>query len=161
MNKEVVEALCKQLNQELQNAYLYLGMAAFFDSISLGGFAHFFKVQAKEELEHAMKIYEYLVSRGQRVELYDVPLAKKDWNHPFEAVKAFYEAEVANTQRIWALVDLARKHNDKATEVFLHWFVNEQLEEEKLAMDLLAKVEMVKDNVVGLITLDRQLAERK
>lgn len=161
MNREIVEMLCRQLNQELQNAYFYLGISAYFDSVSLEGFAHFFKVQAKEELEHAMRIYEYLVSRGQKVELYDVPIIKKEWSSPLEAVKAFYEAEVTNTQRIWALVDLARKYNDKATEAFLQWFVTEQVEEEKVAMELLAKVEMIKDNVAGLLALDRHLAERK
>lgn len=136
-------------------------MAAYFDSISLSGFAHYFKMQAKEELEHALKIYEHVIDRGQKVELYDVILEKKNWNSVLEAIKDFYEAEVSNTQRIWRLVDLARSVGDKATETFLQWFINEQVEEEKQAMELLAKAEMIGNNIAGLLMLDRMLAERK
>lgn len=161
MNIELLNALNKQLNQELSNAYLYLSMAAYFDSLSLSGFSHYFKLQAEEELKHALKIYDYIVDRGERVELFDVHVPKKNWSSILEAIKDFYEAEKTNTQRIWGLLDLARTHGDKATEAFLQWFVNEQVEEEKQAMDLLSKIELIKDNVVGLITLDRILAERK
>jgi ferritin len=136
-------------------------MVAYFDGLSLGGFAHYFKVQAREEVEHALRIYQFIVDRGQRVELDDVVLEKKNWSSVLEAVRDFYEAEKSNTQRIWNLVDLARRTGDKAAEAFLQWFVNEQVEEEKSAMDLLAKVEMLKDNVVGILNLDRILAERK
>lgn len=161
MEREVIDALNKQLNQELRNAYLYLAMTAYFENLPLGGFAHYFKVQAREELEHAMKIFDYIVARGDRVELQDVPVPKKSWSSVLEAVRDFYEAERENTQRIWNLVEVARKHGDKATELFLNWFVNEQVEEEKQALDLLSKVEMVKDNVAALLALDRILAERK
>lgn len=161
LNKELLDALNKQLNQELQNAYLYLAIASYFDSVGLRGFAHYFKIQAKEEIEHAMKIYNYINSRGQRVELFDIPLAKKGWNSIVDVVREFYEAEKNNTERIWSLVDLARKHGDKATETFLQWFINEQVEEEEQAMDLLSKVELLKDSPVGILTLDRFLSERK
>lgn len=161
MNQEVLEALNKQLNQELANAYFYLAVAAYFDYNSLKGFANYFKVQAREEVEHAMKIYEYISARGARVDLRDVALPKKDWSSPLDAVRDFYEAERANTQRIWELVDLARKHGDKATEALLQWFVNEQVEEEEQALDLLSKVEMIKGDVGALLALDRVLAERK
>ncbi|MCC5990581.1 MAG: ferritin [Thermosphaera sp.] len=161
MNEEVLKALNKQLNQELQNAYLYLSMAAFFDEKSLTGFSHYFKVQAKEELEHAMKFYEHIIDRGGVVELYDVPAPSKKWKSILEAVQEFYDAEVRNTGRIWELVNIARKHEDKATEVFLQWFINEQVEEEKNASELLAKVKMVGDNIAGILALDRMLAERK
>ncbi|MEM4224676.1 MAG: ferritin, partial [Desulfurococcaceae archaeon] len=138
-----------------------LAMAAYFDGLSLEGFAHYFKVQAREEVEHALRIYQFIVDRGQRVEIDDVVLEKKNWSSVLEAVRDFYEAEKSNTQRIWNLVDLARRTGDKAAEAFLQWFVNEQVEEEKSAMDLLAKVEMLKDNVIGILNLDRILAERK
>jgi ferritin len=161
MNEEILKALNKQLNQELQNAYLYLSMAAFFDERSLTGFSHYFKVQAKEELGHAMKFYEYIVDRGGAVELYDVPAPSKKWSSIMDAIREFYDAEVSNTKRIWELVNIARKHEDKATEAFLQWFINEQVEEEKNASELLAKVKLIGDNVAAILTLDRVLAERK
>jgi ferritin len=161
MSEEVVEALNKQLNQELRNAYLYFAMAAYFKSLALNGFAHFFMVQAKEEVEHALKIYEYITRRGWSVKLYEVVPEKTAWTSVEEAVKDFYEAEKRNTQRIWGLVELARKHGDKATEAFLQWFVNEQIEEEEQATDLRTKVELVKGNIAALLALDNILAQRK
>jgi ferritin len=161
MSEEIIEALNKQLNQELRNAYLYFAMAAYFQGLALSGFAHYFMVQAKEEVEHALKLYEYLTKRGWRVELYEVTPEKKNWSSIEEAVRDFYEAEKSNTQRIWRLVELAQKQGDKATEAFLQWFVNEQVEEEEQAMDLRTKVELVKGNIAALLALDRVLAERK
>lgn len=161
MHQEVLEALNKQLNQELRNAYLYFAMVAFFDRIALNGFANYFRVQSREELQHALKIYEYINARGGRVDLQEITLMKKDWNSVLEAIKDFYEAEKTNTERIWSLVDIAKKHGDKASEAFLQWFVNEQVEEEKQALELLNKLEIIKDDVAALLTLDRVLAERK
>jgi ferritin len=151
----------RQLNQELRNAYLYLSMAAYFDSLSLGGFANFFKVQAREELGHAMKFYNFLVDRGWSVELGDIPRPRGSWGSILEAAEDFLKAEQENTQRIWTMVDLARQSGDKAAENFLQWFVSEQVEEEKTASELLAKVKLVEDNPAGILALDRQLAERK
>jgi ferritin len=161
IDRELLEALNKQLNQELQNSYLYLSMAAYFENISLTGFAHYFKIQAKEELEHAMKIYSYILDRGEKVEFFDVPRPKSGWGSVLEAIEDFYNSEVTNTQRIWRLVDLARSKGDKATESFLKWFVDEQVEEEKNASELLAKVRMTKDSPPALLALDSVLAQRK
>lgn len=151
----------RQLNQELRNAYLYLSMAAYFDNLSLPGFAHYFTVQAREELEHAMRFYRFMVDRGWRVELQDVPKPKTEWSSVQEAAEDFLNAEVENTRRIWRMVDLARQAGDKAAESFLQWFVNEQVEEEKNANELLARIKLVKDQPAGLLMLDRALAERK
>jgi ferritin len=161
LSKEIEESLNRQLNQELQNAYLYLSMAAYFSSLNLGGFAHYFLVQAREEVEHAMKIFNYISDRGGRVELYEVPKPKSGWESVERAVEDFYSAEVANTRRIWELVELSRRVGDKATESFLKWFIDEQVEEERNAQELLAKVRLVKDSPAALLMLDRVLAERK
>jgi len=151
----------RQMNQELRNAYLYLAMTAYFDSLSLTGFANYFKVQAKEELGHAMKFYEFIVDRGWEVEIQDIPKPKTEWKSVLEAVEDFLAAETENTKRIWRLVDLAREAGDKAAENFLQWFVSEQVEEEKNASELLAKVKMAKDHPAALLAIDRALAERK
>lgn len=157
----LVSEFNRQLNQELRNAYLYLSMAAYFDSLSLSGFANFFKVQAKEELEHAMRFYGFIVDRGWSVELGEIPKPKSSWESILEAAEDFLRAEQENTQRIWRMVDLARQAGDKAAENFLQWFVSEQVEEEKTAGELLAKVKLVKDSPAGILALNRELAERK
>ncbi len=159
--EEVLKALNKQLNEELKNAYLYLAMAAYFDEKSLDGFAHFFKVQAKEELGHAMRIYEYIIARNGRIELHDIPKPETNWKNIVEAIERFYQAEVENTKRIWKLVDLAEKHGDKATVSFLKWFIDEQVEEEQMASDLKAKIELVANNPPGILALNRELRQRK
>ena len=100
----------RQMNQELRNAYLYFAMTAFFDSLSLTGFANYFKVQAREEMGHAMKFYEFTVDRGWEVELQDVPKPKTKWSSVLEAVEDFLAAEVENTKRIWRIVDLSLIH---------------------------------------------------
>ncbi len=160
-SEKVFRALNEQLNAELRNAYLYLAMASFFAEKGLSGFSHFFRVQAREELGHAMKIYDYILDRGGRVVLSDVPAPKQSWDSILSAVSDFIRSEEENTRRIWRLVDVAREEGDKATEVFLNWFVEEQVEEEKLAQDLLAKVKLVGDNPVALLALDRELAKRE
>lgn len=161
MDDGLARALNRQLNQELRNAYLYMSMAAYFEELSLSGFAHYFMVQAREELEHAMRIFRHLADRGVRIELLDIPAPVSKWESPLKVIEAFLAAERENTSRIWELYELAKKTGDKATEVFLHWFINEQVEEEKNAMDLLAKVKAIGDNYAQLLVLDRFLTERK
>ncbi|ACL10552.1 ferritin [Desulfurococcus amylolyticus] len=161
MHPELIEALNKQLNQELRNAYLYFSMASFLDYKGLHGFSHFFKIQAKEELEHALKIYQFINDRGDMVVLQGIDAPRREWRDIVELASDFYNAERENTERIWRLMDLARRHGDKACEVFLEWFINEQVEEEKNALELLGKVKMIGDNIGALLMLDRVLAERK
>ncbi|MEM0065415.1 MAG: ferritin [Sulfolobales archaeon] len=161
LSAKLEELLNKQLNQELRNAYLYLSMSAYFDSIGLKGFAHYFKVQAREELGHAMKIYEFLYDIGGKVVLYDVPKPKESWSSVLEAVEDFYSAEVENTERFYYLVDKAREENNKVVESFLKWFIDEQVEEVSSASDLLAKVRLIGDQKHALLIVDSKLAERK
>ncbi|MET1159490.1 MAG: ferritin [Thermoprotei archaeon] len=161
LSEEINKALNKQLNQELRNAYLYLSMAAYLASRNLNGFSHYFTVQAKEEIGHAMRIYKYILDRGGRVVLEDIPKPKTEWKDLLELARDFYEAEVSNTKRIWELVELARKHGDKATESFLKWFIDEQVEEESQASQVLALVKMVRDSPPGILALDQRLGQRK
>ncbi len=161
MNEELAKNLMNQLNRELSNAYLYLVMASRLHDEGLDGFAHFFEVQAREELGHAEKIYEYLTDRGVRMDFMPVNPPKGDWRGVAEMAEVFYRQEVDNTSRIWEIYDLAKKVGDKATEVFLHWFINEQVEEEKMASDMVKKVSMVKGSPNALLMLDRVFGERK
>jgi len=108
-----------------------------------------------------MRIFNYINDRGGRVELYEVPKPRSEWESVEKAIEDFYNAEAANTARIWELVELSRRVSDKATESFLKWFVDEQVEEEKNSQELLARIKLVKDSPAALLMLDRILAERK
>lgn len=161
LSTKMEELLNKQLNQELRNAYLYLSMASYLDSLGLRGFAHYFKVQAREELGHAMKIYGFINDLGGRVVLQDIPKPKESWGSVLEIAEDFYKAEVENTWRFYELMDRAREEGNKSVESFLKWFIDEQVEEVSSASDLLAKVRMVGEQKHALLMLDSKLAERK
>ncbi|MDI9619291.1 MAG: ferritin [Candidatus Nezhaarchaeota archaeon] len=161
LSPKMEELLNGQLKEELKNAYLYLSMAAYFDGLGLRGFANYFKVQAKEELGHAMKMYEFIYGAGGRVSLGDLPKPKDSWSSVINAVEDFHAAEVENTKRFYRLMDESRREGNVSVESFLKWFVDEQVEEVSSAADLLAKVKMIGDHKSALLVLDYKLAERK
>lgn len=159
--EKVAQALNRQLNAELYSAYLYLSMSAYFEGIGLRGFAHWMRVQAKEELGHAMKIFDYLAERGARIVLEGIERPPTEWESPSHAVQSLLQHEQKVTGMISDLMRLARESNDYATEVFLHWFVEEQVEEEDSARQLVDMLRLAGDKGHALMMIDRQLAQRK
>jgi ferritin len=161
LSKNIEEALNKQVNEELFSAYLYLSMAAYFADKNLMGFYNWLYVQFHEELEHAKKFIHYIIERGGRVKLSQIKEPQFEWKDPVDAFKAVLEHERYITGKINELVDLAEKEKDRATFAMLQWFVNEQVEEEANASEILARLEMVGESKQGLLMLDRELAQRK
>ncbi len=161
MLKENIEkALNNQLNAEIYSAYLYLSMSAYFESISLKGFANWMKVQYQEEMAHAMKFYDYINERGGRVILQAIEAPPTQWDSPLAVFEATYEHEQKVTGLINDLVELAISEHDHATNIFLQWFVSEQVEEEDSANELVEKLKLMGDARGGLFMLDRELAQR-
>ncbi|HUU76439.1 MAG TPA: ferritin [Methanoregulaceae archaeon] len=161
VKKSVQDALNPQLNAELYSSYLYLSMSAYCETIPLKGFAKWLRVQAREELEHGMKFYDYLVETGGTVNLTKIDAPKTRWNSPREVFEEVYAHEQKVTALINGLVDLANKEKDPATKQFLDWFVKEQVEEEANASDILAQIKMSGDEVENLTSLDNQLGKRE
>ncbi len=157
---KLLEMLNRQLNSELYSAYLYLSMAAYFESKGLRGFASWMEAQAREELGHAMRIYRYINDRGGRVVLEAVEKPPSTWPSVLDAVKHALEHEKKVTRSIEELFREARSQGDAATEVFLHWFIEEQVEEEALFSDLVWRVEMAGEQPQALLMLDSMLGER-
>ncbi|OVE73397.1 ferritin, partial [bacterium B17] len=145
---------------EMDAAYLYLAMSAQFASTGLKGAANWLNIQAKEEMTHAEKFYNYVLSQGKRVELQTIDAPPGDFGTLLEAFKTVLEHEQKVTSLINDLVYLASDEKDKATEIFLHWFVTEQVEEEENAQELVDKLTLAGDNVQALFMLDKDLAER-
>ncbi len=160
MKKKVLDALNKQVNAELYSAYLYLSMAAYFESNNLKGFAHWMAVQAKEELSHAMKFYNHIVERGSRAVFSAIEKPREEWKSPLEAFSDAYAHEQEVTSLIHGLVDLARAEKDHATDSMLKWFVDEQVEEEASASEIVEQLKMVKESSNGLLMLDHRLGKR-
>jgi len=160
LGKKVEDALNTQMNKEFYSAYLYLSMSAHFESNSLKGFAHWLRIQAKEELGHGMKFYDYMAQRGARPALSQIDAPPSKWKNHAIIFEDAYKHEQKVTKYISELADLARSEADHATEVFLQWFVNEQVEEEMNASEIVSKMKLVGDSAAGLFVVDSELGKR-
>jgi ferritin len=160
ISKKVEAALNDQIRKEIYSSYLYLSMAAQFASMNLNGFAHWMKIQTAEETKHAMKIYEHVNSRNGRVILQQIDAPPSEWRSAKEMFNDAYQHEQKVTESINKIVELARAEKDNATEVFLQWFVNEQVEEEASANEILQKLQLAGDNPAAIIMLDAELGKR-
>lgn len=160
LSKKMESALNEQLNAELASSYIYLSLAAYFESENLEGFASWMQAQAQEEVSHAMKIYGYIHSRGGRVLLAAIDAPQTNWESPNSGFQAALDHEKKITKRIDNLVELANSESDHASHQFLMWFVAEQVEEEESVGRVVDKLEMIDDAPGGIFMIDRELARR-
>jgi ferritin len=161
ISRKIEKAFCEQLNAELYSAYLYLSMAAYFDSDNLPGLSNWMKVQAQEEVAHAMKFYEHIDERGGAVTLKAIAGPKTSWKSPMEAFQDAYKHEQKVTGLIDKLMTLAEAEKDRAARIFLEWFVTEQVEEEASVDYVVQRLKKSKDAPMALLMLDKELAARK
>jgi ferritin len=161
ISRTMEEALNKQVNREYYSSYLYLAMSAYFETINLKGFAKWMRIQAGEERAHALKIYDYIILRGGKVELLAIEAPKAKWTSAGKVFEESYAHEQKVTAMISALVELAMKEKDFATVEMLQWFVKEQVEEEANASDILAQIKLVGDVPGHLFYLDHHLGKRE
>ena len=160
LSKAMQDAINEQINKELYSSYLYLSMAAYFESTGLPGFATWMRAQSQEELEHALKFFDYVNERGGRVELEAIDKPTVAWESPLAVFEATYEHEQMVTALINNLYKVALEENDYASQVMLHWFIDEQVEEEASVSQIVDSLERVGDKGQGLIMLDRALGAR-
>jgi len=160
LNKEMEDALNGQINAEMYSAYLYLSMSAYFQSISLSGFANWMRVQYQEEMAHAMKFYDFINERGGRATLKVIDAPPTNWASPLAAFEAAYAHEQKVTGLINDLVEKALEKRDHATSIFLQWFVSEQVEEEDNANKIVEHIKLMGDARGGMFMLDRELGQR-
>ena len=154
------KAINDQINAEIYSAYLYLAMSAYFESTNLPGFANWMRVQVQEELTHADKFYNFVHDCRGRVTLKKIDGPETEWDSPMAVFEATLEHEQKVTSLINKLVDSALKEHDHASNIFLQWFVTEQVEEEKNADDIIQKIKRMADMPGGLMMLDNELAQR-
>jgi ferritin len=161
ISKTLQDAINEQINFELFSAYLYLSMSAHFETQNLSGFANWTRVQYQEETGHAMKLYKYVFDRSGAVTLKAIAQPATKFKTPLDIFKEVLKHEQKVTSLINKLYELAVKERDYAAQIFLQWFINEQVEEEKNATDIINILEMIGDSPVSLIMADRQLGARK
>jgi len=160
LSKKMEKMLNDQINAELYSSYLYLAMAAFFDSKGLSGFSAWMKAQTQEEVAHAMIFYNHITERGGEVVLDAIKKPEVTWKSPLDVFKASLKHEQYVTDRINKLVDLAIKESDHATNNFLQWFISEQVEEEESVGTVVSNLELVGNDKSALFMLDRELGAR-
>jgi ferritin len=160
LSKKMQDALNAQIKEELFSSYIYLSMAAYCEANNLPGFAHWMRVQSQEELEHALKFYGFINDRGGRVTLQAIDQPPVEFKSATDVFEQTLAHEQFITGKIHTLYAMAVDEKDYASQIMLQWFVNEQIEEEKNASEILAMLKLVGDKGQGLIMLDRQLARR-
>jgi ferritin len=160
LSKKMENALNEQINKEMYSAYLYMSMSAHSTNVGLPGFANWFMIQYKEEMEHAMKIYDYVNDRGGEVSLKAIDEPLSTFKDAMDMFQKTLKHEQFITKSINELVDLAIKENDHATQIFLQWYVTEQIEEEGNDNDIIAKLKLIGENGNGLLMLDKELSAR-
>lgn len=160
LNQRIEKELNKQITAEFFSAQLYLQMSAYFADHNLNGFANWTRIQYQEELTHGWKIYDYIIERGGSVELEALDQPANEWDGPVEVFEEIYKHEQKITSLINNLVEISQEEKDHATYNMLQWFVDEQVEEEANASEILEQLKFVEGKGSGLFMLDRELKSR-
>lgn len=158
--KAVEAAINDQIAMELESAYIYLAMAAYFAEHNLPGFAHWMRMQHQEEQGHAMKLLDFVLDNGGHVVLQALGKPPSQFKDPLQVMKQSLKHEQKVTAAITALYELSVTEKDYPAQILLQWFIAEQTEEEKTVADIIAQMEMVGESGSGLLLIDRQLAGR-
>lgn len=161
LNPTVLSAINKQINAELSASYSYLAMSAWCDHANFVGCARWFRVQSQEEYGHAMRLFDFVLARGGSAELTAIAGPKTAYASLTEVFETAYAQEQTVTQQINSLYEAAFTAKAFDAVVMTEWFVNEQVEEEKTMREIVAKLQMVKDDPPSLLDLDRELGARK
>ena len=160
MNKKVEDAINKQINAEIYSAYLYLAMAAYFDGEGLEGFSNWMKIQAQEEMTHAMKFYRYVFERGGKVVMDAIEKPNGEYGSSLEVFEEVLKHEQLVTSLINGLYELAVDEKDYAFQSMLKWFIDEQVEEEGNAQQIIDQVKLAGEKGPGLFMFDKELGAR-
>lgn len=160
INPVVEKALNDQINAELYSAYLYLSMAAALEDMGLPGFANWTRIQNEEETFHAMKMYDFIIERSGRVTLAAIAGPPTKWKDVMTVFKEILKHEQHVTALINGLMDTAIEQKDHASNMFLQWFVTEQVEEEKNVEEVIRQLDLAQESKGALFLLDKEMATR-
>ena len=160
LSKDIQEAINDQIHHEFLSAYVYLSMSAYLEAANFKGFSHWMRIQAKEEVNHAMKLFDYVNDRNGRVELKALEKPPLEFKSVLATFEQALEHEKKVTQLIHSLYEKATKESDYATQVQLTWFITEQVEEEATATEVVDRLKIAGNDGAALLMLDRELGAR-
>ena len=160
MKGAIRDAIAEQIKHEFYSAYLYLSMAGSFETTNLPGFARWMRRQSEEEREHAMKLFDFILDHGEHVQLLPIDQPPSAFRSPLDTFEQALEHEKEITSRIHRLYELAVQESDYPTQVLLNWFVEEQVEEEKAATEVVERLRLAGEDGAALLLLYKELSER-
>ncbi|MDD5040719.1 MAG: ferritin [Patescibacteria group bacterium] len=160
ISKKIQDAINDQINEELYSAYLYLALAAHYHAFNLKGIGTWLEAQAKEEIEHAMKFYNFMIARAGTVSLKTIKQPPTQLPPANKAFRLAYEHEQYITEKINQLYELAHAQKDYAFEELLHWFIKEQVEEEASTLEIAERLDQIGNQTHALYMLDAKLGKR-
>ena len=161
IKKIMEETINEQIAKEMYSSNLYLSMAAYFHTINLNGFANWMRLQAQEEMAHALKFFDYLLDRGANVVLGQIDAPKRVWENPLNAFEESLAHEISITESINNLADLSIQEKDHATHNMLQWFIQEQVEEEATVNEICDRLKLAEGSPGGLFILDHEMKQRQ
>lgn len=161
ISQSLQDSLNEQIKNEFYSAHVYLSMSSWFDEKGLPGFAKWMRIQYQEELEHGLKIFDFINDRDGRAMVYGFDAPPSEWKSPLDVFENSYEHEQKVTAMINNLYAMAQKEPDYATIVLMQWFISEQVEEEKSAKLVVDQLKMAGDSASAILILDRELGARR
>jgi ferritin len=161
MDKDLEKAVNRQIQIEFQSAYGYLALSGHMDARGLKGVSHWLRLQWEEELAHAMKFFDHVLARGGQVQLKSLETPEIPERSVIDHFSGILEKEQSVTQSINELYALAVSHRDYPLQTLLHWFIDEQVEEEESVRDIIDQLNMAGDSGPGLFFVDRELSDRQ
>lgn len=160
LSQNLKNAINAQINAELWSAYLYLSMSMDAEAKGYKGIANWFYVQFQEEQDHARIFMNYLNSRDEKVELMPIDAVRTEWDSVLDMYRNTLEHEKKVTEMINDMAAIASADRDYASINRINWFIDEQVEEEESAREMIAAFEAVEGNKYGMYMLDKELAAR-
>ena len=154
------EILNEPINKEFYSGYLYLSMSAHLKELGLNGFAKWTRIQAIEEVEHGLKIFDYLINCNSFVTLKQIRMPEFEFNGILSIFNHIYEHEQCITKSIMSIAQKADEECDRTTLTFVDWFIEEQIEEEEAVKNIIKRLELFGEDKVALYLMDKELGER-
>ena len=161
ISDKIRDVLNEQINKEFYSAYLYLAISAYFSEIGLYGFSHWTKVQSREEIDHGMILFEYVLNRKSQIKLQQLEMPTLDMNGPVSVFEQIYQHERSITSAIDCVADMSEGECDLATRNFIDWYLKEQIEEEASVLRIISKLKAFGAEKSALYLIDRELASRE
>lgn len=160
ISEKIQNILNEQINKEFYSAYLYLAISAHFDELGLKGFSNWTRVQAREEVDHGMILFDYIIERQGEVNLKQIDTPDAQFGNPMEIFEKIFDHERYVTESINCVANMSEEDCDLATRHFINWYISEQVEEEANVDDVIKKLKMFGDEKAALYHLDKELLQR-